>query len=423
MNKLTITCPYCEKDFSADDALKNHLKAKEASFQEEIKTKEKMLNAKYKLELQLKEKSIEKNLSQKIEKANKDRLNSLQSKIDNAEKTKKSLEAKYNDHLKKKEKDLEKSKADLEAKYDADLKKKETVLAHKLKEKEKFLERRLKTESQGELVKLSKQLLEKDKQILSQAKEQEIFKKRQQTRIEEMEKQLKQKSVEIQGEVQEELLQDFLKDKFPEDNVTEIKKGTKGGDCILSINNKEKQNLAQIYFESKDHKTFKEEWISKLLKDMKDKSIDCGILVTKALPKDTCKFEGHLERHGKRIMIVPMDYRIIYTLVSSIRTNLIDKFKSKKDFDAPKEMKRLWDHITGPSFQLPVRNLYQTMQSMNKYIEKEKIFLDKNIANKERTMQDMDDEFKEMINSFVHKVGNEVLPETLLQITNKEEEK
>ena len=43
MSKLTITCPYCEKDFSADDALKNHLKAKEASFQEEIKTKEKCL--------------------------------------------------------------------------------------------------------------------------------------------------------------------------------------------------------------------------------------------------------------------------------------------------------------------------------------------------------------------------------------------
>ena len=37
-------------------------------------------------------------------------------------------------------------------------------------------------------------------------------------------------------------------------------------------------------------------------------------------------------------------------------------------------------------------------------------------------MQDMDDEFKEMINSFVHKVGNEVLPETLLQITDKKDE-
>ena len=30
-----------------------------------------------------------------------------------------------------------------------------------------------------------------------------------------MEKQLKQKSTEVQGEVQEELLQDFLKNKFP----------------------------------------------------------------------------------------------------------------------------------------------------------------------------------------------------------------
>jgi len=456
MNQLKITCPSCNQVFSADDALQNHLKAKEAKIQEEMKTKEKMLDAKYKLELQLKEKTLEKNLSQKLEKANKDKLNLLQTKINDAEKTKKDLMSKYSDNLKKKDKDLEKrllnekelltqeikeenklklktleakiqnaekTKAELEAKHNSALKKKEVFLENKLKEQEKLLEKKLKTESQSELVKLSKQLLEKDKQLLSQAKETEIFKKRAQKRLDEVEKQLKQKSVEVQGEVQEELLQDFLRNKFPQDDVIEIKKGAKGGDCILSINDKDKQNLAQIYFESKDHKSFKEEWISKLLKDMKDKSIDAGILVTKALPKDTCKFEGHLERHGKRIMIVPMEYRLIYTLVSSIRANLIEKFKSKKDFDAPKEMKRLWDHITGPSFQLPVRNLYQTMQSMNKYIEKEKIFLDKNIANKERTMQDMDEEFKDMINSFVHKVGNEVLPETLLQITNNKEKK
>ena len=118
-----------------------------------------------------------------------------------------------------------------------------------------------------------------------------------------------------------------------------------------------------------------------------------------------------------------MEYKIIHTLVSSIRNNLIDKFKSKKDFDAPKEMKRLWDHITGPSFQLPVRNLYQTIHKMNGFIEKEKNFFEKSMANKERTMQDMDEEFKGMINSFIHKVGNEVLPETLLQITNNKEEK
>ena len=65
MNKLTITCPYCEKDFSADDALKNHLRDKELKFEKEIKTKEKILESKYKLELQLQEKKLRKILLKK----------------------------------------------------------------------------------------------------------------------------------------------------------------------------------------------------------------------------------------------------------------------------------------------------------------------------------------------------------------------
>ena len=344
---------------------------------------------------------MEKNLIKKVEEANKNKLHSLQAKIDISEKNKKTLEEKYKNNLVIIENKMNK----------------------KLKQQEEFFEKKAKSKVQLEIAKLAKQNLEKDKQLLAKDKEAEIFKKRQQKRIEEMEKQLKQKSTEVQGEVQEELLQDFLKNKFPQDRIIEIKKGAKGGDCILSINHKDKSDLAQIYFESKDHKLFKEEWISKLLKDMKDKSIDCGILVTTALPKDFCKYEGHLERHGKRIMIVPMDYRIIHTLVTSIRSNIIDKYNAKKDFDAPKEMKRLWDHITGPTFQLPVRNLYENIKKMNILIEKEKVFNNKNIANKERTMQDMDEEFKGMINSFINKVGDEVLPETLLQITENKGDK
>ena len=54
--------------------------------------------------------------------------------------------------------------------------------------------------------------------------------------------------------------------------IDEIKKGAKGADCIQTINHKGQNNLAQIYFESKDHKTFKEEWVAKLLGDMKEKN-------------------------------------------------------------------------------------------------------------------------------------------------------
>ena len=97
------------------------------------------------------------------------------------------------------------------------------------------------------------------------------------------------------------------------------------------------------------------------------------------------------------------------------RINLINEHRSKKDFDAPKMMKRLWDHVMGPSFQLPVRNLYQTMIRLHDIIGKEKKFYENNMANKERAILDMEEDFRDMINSFTLKVG----PECLIQIEEK----
>ena len=373
MSQLKITCPNCNEAFSADEALQKHLKEKEKKYQEEIKVKEKLLKEKYNLDFKLKEKNLEKELSLKIQEQNKSKFQNLEAKLDEAEEEKKNIEIKYQEDIKK---------------------------------KEKLIESKYKKKSESELKK-SEDLRAKER------KEDEIFKKRQKIKIEELTRQLKQKSVEVQGEVQEELIEDYLRDKFPNDTVEEVKKGAKGADCILTINNKDNEKLAQIYFESKDHKSFKEEWVSKLLSDMKDKNINYGVLITTAMPKDYNKdLDGYVERHGKRILIIPMNYQIIHTLVSFIRVNLINEHKSKKDFNAPKMMKRLWDHIMGPSFQLPVRNLYQSMIKMNDLMGKEKKFFENNMANKERAMLDMEEDFRDMIKSFTLKVG----PDCVIQI-------
>ena len=373
MSQLKITCPNCNETFSADEALQKHLKEKEKKYQEEIKVKEKLLKEKYNLDFKLKEKNLEKELSLKIQEQNKSKFQNLEAKLDEAEEEKKNIEMKYQEDIRK---------------------------------KEKLIETKYKKKSESELKK-SEDLRAKER------KEDEIFKKRQKIKIEELTRQLKQKSVEVQGEVQEELIEDYLRDKFPNDTVEEVKKGAKGADCILTINNKDNEKLAQIYFESKDHKSFKEEWVSKLLSDMKDKNINYGVLITTAMPKDYNKdLDGYVERHGKRILIIPMNYQIIHTLVSFIRVNLINEHKSKKDFNAPKMMKRLWDHIMGPSFQLPVRNLYQSMIKMNDLMGKEKKFFENNMANKERAMLDMEEDFRDMIKSFTLKVG----PDCVIQV-------
>ena len=374
-DNLKITCPSCGDTFPATDALDDYAKSKQEEFQAET----------------------EKQLKHKFENENKEKLKQLQLKIQEAEKEKGQYQIKLKNELKQKQKEIDQQNEKV-------LKIKEQEIQNKLKEKNSI-----------EIEKLQEALRKKDK-------ENEIQNQRQLKRIEEMEKQIKQSNVEIQGEVQEQLIEDYLRSKFPYDDVTEIKKGARGADCILTINYKEQKNLAQIYFESKDHKTFKEEWVDKLLSDMQERDIDYGILISTAIPKDLDKFSGFAERHGKRIMIIPMDYKIIHTLISMLRTNLISAFLNKKEFDAPKELKRLWDHISGPTFQLPLRNLYKTMKNMNVLIEKEKKFYETNITNKQKAMLDMEDEFKDLIKSFTLKVGS-ILPENLLEIENEQLQK
>tara|TARA_A100001015_G_C14528913_1_gene533350 strand:- start:356 stop:532 length:177 start_codon:yes stop_codon:yes gene_type:complete len=58
MDQLKITCPNCNKSFSANEVLQKHLKEKEQRYQEEIKVKEKLLKEKYKLYYKLKGKKL-----------------------------------------------------------------------------------------------------------------------------------------------------------------------------------------------------------------------------------------------------------------------------------------------------------------------------------------------------------------------------
>ena len=370
--ELTIECPKCNHVFSADEALQKHLKNKQEQITKQLKEQEKKISQKLRADFEK-----------------------------NAEKDKKAIENKLQSDFIKKQKTLEEK------------------LKSKEKNLEKELEKKLKTQIEKNIeAKSGKENEKLQNEIIKLKKQREIENQRQEKRINEMAKQIKQKSVEVQGEIQEELIEDFLRSKFPDDDIEEIKKGEKGGDCIQTINYKGQKNLAQIYFESKDHKNFKEEWVNKLLSDMKDRNINFGVLITASMPKDADKHTGYALRHGKRIMIIPMNYQIIHLLVDFLRRNLIREFNNKKDFDAPKELQKLWDHITGPSFQLPLRKLFQTINSMGELIEKEKKFYETNMAKKERTLTEMEDEFRDIINSFASKVGN-ILPDNMLELENK----
>jgi len=359
-NKLQIICPRCKKKFYGDEIFKEHI------VQESKKQKEKMQTELEKKHNLKNKQLIEENL-----------LLKKQKKIDD-DKIDEEVRLKVGKQLKEVKKEFQKEN--------------KSVIEDKVREVER----------------------KKDKEA-------EIKERRYQKRFDEMKKMSKQKSVEVQGEIQEELIEDFLRDKFLDDDVEEIKKGAKGGDCILTINSKDKQNIARIYIESKDRGIFQEEWTNKLLNDMKKKNIGYGILISTTLPKNMEKNMGYSTKHGGKIVVIPMDYRIIHLMISSIRSRLIQSSKQNKEVDVPRDMKKLWDHISGPAFQIPLRTIYSNMKKMSTLIEKEKNFYEKNIANKENTLENMGDDLKDIVLSF-RKVAGDILPENLLESDKKIEE-
>src|SRR5258706_7576900 len=63
-------------------------------------------------------------------------------------------------------------------------------------------------------------------------------------------------SQQLQGEVQELILESTLRSLFPGDTITEVAKGANGADCVQIVRNERGQEIGKIIFESKRTKTF-----------------------------------------------------------------------------------------------------------------------------------------------------------------------
>jgi hypothetical protein len=291
---LKINCPKCGKEFDAGTAFNTHVDNAKKEQEENIKIE---AEKKYKTKLESKDKEI------------------VKAKLDAEKKATIEADKKVKSQLESKDKEI--AKANLE---------KDKEIAKVKIEVEKKIKNSVSIEFQEAIEK-------KDNEIESIKTAKKITDDRFAEKIEEIKKMKAQGSMELQGEVQEVRLQDYLEKMFLEDDFEDIGKGVKGGDCIQTINHKDKKNIAKIYFESKDTSNFNEKWADKLLNDMKDKGIANGIIVAShtCLPTDIDKYTSYVERHGNSITIIPMEFKIIHVVVHRIRSILILKARENND--------------------------------------------------------------------------------------------
>ena len=391
-NNLKITCPKCKATFDAGDAFNAHFEnaqiENEKKLKDATKKAEQEAENKFKLQFEKQQEEIEKIKKAESKKANEE------------------AEKKYKSQLENKDKQLAEAQKNLEQKLKEEAEKKlELAKKEALKKAEEIAEKKFQA-----VIDKQKEELEKSK------KSEEILKKRVDERTQEISQIMQNRKVELQGEIQEERLQDFLRRKFPEDTIEEIKKGAKGGDCILSINYKNKKAIAKIYFESKDTKNFNEAWVDKLLSDMKDKGIANGIIVVSksALPTDFDETSSFVQRHSNSIKIIPMELDIIHAVVDGIRSILILKSRENNDHEIPDLMKKCWINLNSPNFILPIKTMVAQIRIMENLFKKEKDSFERTSAIKDRTIKEIQTNLVAMVTSFNRNVGD-IFPQDLLE--------
>lgn len=268
----------------------------------------------------------------------------------------------------------------------------EKKLNEKIKEEK---ERIRKTEEERMSLKVSEK-----EQIIEQLKRQ----------LQEAQRKADQSSMQLQGEVQELAIEDWLASSFPLDTITEIKKGARGGDCLQLVNTRIRQNCGSIYYESKRTKDFQPAWIEKFKTDMRDKGANIGVIVTDAMPRD-------MDRMGLRDGIWICTFEEFKGLCFVLResviqiSNAVATQENKGD-----KMLMLYDYLTSNEFKLQIEAIVEGFSQMNQDLEAEKRAMQGIWKKREKQIQKVILNTSFMYNSIKGIAGSAVQPVKMLEL-------
>lgn len=183
---------------------------------------------------------------------------------------------------------------------------------------------------------------------------------------EEMKRKQEQGSMQLQGEVQELAIEEFLATQFPLDTIEEIKKGARGGDCIQLVNTRELQQCGKIYYESKRTKDFQASWIEKFKADMREKGANIGVLVTEVMPSG-------MDRMGMKDGVYICTFEEFKALAGILRESLIQISQALgSQVNKGDKMVMLYDFLTSTNFRMQIEAIVEGFSSMKTALESEK---------------------------------------------------
>ena len=412
----SIICPNCGTPIDVNDVLKHQL---EDSIRKEFQQK---ANAQTR-ELELKNEQFEK------------------AKADFEAKKKQENEL-FAERLEREKKTAEKEITEkLKAKLEEENKDRLTLMEKELSEKSEKL--RELNKMAGEIAKLQREKLEMKEAIEAEAQKQlnatlilerDKIRKQEEEKnelkikeyqkqsddqkklIEEMKRKQEQGSMQLQGEVMELAIEEWLANNFPLDSIDEVKKGANGADCLQIVNTREHQNCGSIYYESKRTKAFQPSWIEKFKNDIRTKRANIGVLVTEVMP-------AGMDRMGMRDGIWICTYEEFKGLSAVLRQSLIQVSQAvQAQENKGDKMSMLYDFLTSNEFRLQIEGIVEGFTQMQGDLDAEKRAMQRIWKQREKQIEKVVHNTLGMYGSIRGIAGNAVQTVRALELDFIEEE-
>lgn len=415
-NQSQINCPNCATSIDVQDILAHQLEEEikqkyqaeaaqerqryEAEMQtlnrakQEFEEKKKQENELFRerLEKQLREdrRAIEERLKVKLQEEQNDQFQTLQKELNE-----KSEQIKELNRTKAEIEKLKREKSELKEAAEAEAQKKlnETLEGEKARIRKAEEER-----NELRFKELQKQL--EDQKKLT----------------EEMKRKQEQGSMQLQGEVQELAIEEWLMSQFPLDSVEEIKKGARGGDCIQTVNTRTRQNCGTIYYESKRTKDFQPSWIEKFKADIRERGADIGVLVTEVMPSD-------MDRMGLREGVWVCNYDEFKGLCAVLRESIIQlSVAMGSQENKGDKMHMLYDFLTSSTFKMQVEAIVEGFSQMKNDLESEKRSMQRIWKQREKQIDKVVTNTIDMYGSIKGIAGSAIQSVRALELPGSEEE-
>jgi len=415
MSHTLVKCPHCHEEFDVQGILTQQLESDiKIKYEQQSKADRKKVEeaagllAKAKEEFELAKKRenelFQDRLTKQLAADRKNLEAELKTKLldENAE-VLKSMQEELNEKSQQL-KELNRAKADIE----------------KLKREKDEMKETLEAESQtrlNEIISLEKEKIKRAEEERNEMKMRELMKQLEDQKklTSEMRRKQEQGSMQMQGEILELAIEEWLTTEFPLDTIEEIKKGARGGDCIQVVNTRDVLNCGRIYYESKRTKEFQANWIEKFKNDMREKGVDIGVIVTEAMPVG-------MDRMGQMNGIWICKFEDFKSLAAILRESLIRvSLALVSQENKGDKMTMLYDFLTGSEFRMRIEAIVEGFTQMKAGLETEKRAMQRIWKEREKQIEKVVINTIEMYGSVKGIAGSAVQSVAALELPTEEE--